>query len=338
MTITNKNNHKCRQNWKGFHYGKTSVSDQIAFGTCQGNIGNSHQSTWAILPSVFTARFHSGADLRSPGTAAILSDRLPWYSQYSSRLIGYQKGSVPQQNPAFHYPAKSPAQAAKKNVFQAILAKIFDNARDIGLIKTQDAQACIDSTGMEDHFVSRHFIMRQNHLSRRYRRWTKLTIVCHNKTHLIAGALVSKGPSTDCHNLEPAVEQALDNMPIDTLLADCGYDSESNHRLCRDRFGINWPVIAVNLRNLKYGSMTGYFRKLMKNRFPKKKYRQRWQVESIFSRFKRRLGYAMRARTDESRQTECFLRVLTYNLMVVLLTLKRAAYKAFLQSILIFDF
>ena len=166
--------------------------------------------------------------------------------------------------------------------------------------------------------------MRQNGCSRRYRRWTKLTIVCHTKTHLIAAAMVDKGPSTDCHNLPEAVEQALDNMPIDTLLADCGYDSELNHRLCRDRFGIGSPVIAVNPRNLKYGSMTGHFRRMMKSRFPKKKYRQRWQVESIFSRFKRRLGYAMRARTDGSRRTECFLRVLTYNLMVVLLTFKKS--------------
>ena len=166
--------------------------------------------------------------------------------------------------------------------------------------------------------------MRQNGHSRRYRRWTKLTIVCHSKTHLIAGAMVGKGPSTDCHNLAPAIEQALDNMPIDTLLADCGYDSESNHRLCRDRFGINSPVIAVNLRNLKYGSMTGHFRRLMRSRFPKKKYRQRWQVESIFSRLKRRLGSCMRARTDESRQAECFLRVLTYNLMILYLLFKKS--------------
>jgi len=338
MTIINKNNHKCRQNRKGFHYGKTSVSDQIAFGTCQRSVGNSHQSTWAILSSIFTARFHSGADFRNPGTSAILSDRLPWDSRFACGLIGSTESPFTKQATTLHHLAEGTAQAFKKNVFQGLLAKIFDNARTFGLIKTQDSHACIDSTGMEDHFVSRHFIMRQNGCSRRYRRWTKLTIVCHNKTHLIAGALVSKGPSTDCHNLAPAVEQALDNMSIDTLLADCGYDSESNHRLCRDHFGINRPVIAVNLRNLKYGSMTGHFRRLMKSRFPKKKYRQRWQVESIFSRFKRRLGYALRARTDESRQAECFLRVLTYNLMVVLLTLKRAVYKAFLQSILIFDF
>jgi len=332
MTIINKNNHKFSQNWKGLHYGKASVTGQITSGTGQGSISCSHQSAWAILASIFTARFHPDADFRNPGTAAILSDRLPRNSRSACGLIRSPGDPFTKQAATLYHLAEGTAAAFKKSIFTGLLAKIFDDARAVGLIKMQDSCACIDSTGLEDHFVSRHFIMRQNGCSRRYRRWTKLTIVCHSKTHLIAGALVGKGPSTDCHNLAPAVEQALDNMPIDTLLADCGYDSESNHRLCRDQFGIESPVIAVNPRNLKYGVTTGYFRRLMKSRFPKKKYRQRWQVESIFSRFKRRLGYALRARTDESRQSECFLRVLTYNLMVVLLTLKRAFYEPFLQS------
>jgi transposase len=329
MTIINKNNHKCHQNRKGFHNGKASITDQITFGSGQGSIGCSQRGAWDILPSIFTSRFYPGSGFCNTRTAAILSDRLPRDSCSACGLIGSAEGPFVKQAATLYHLAEGTAQAFKKNVFQGLLAKIFDNARAVGLIKTQDSHACIDSTGLEDHFVSRHFIMRQNGHSRRYRRWTKLTIVCQTKTHLIAGALVSKGPSTDCHNLEPAVEQALDNMTIDTLLADCGYDSESNHRLCRDRFGIDRPVIAVNPRNLKYGSMTGHFRRLMKSRFPKKKYRQRWQVESIFSRFKRRLGYAMRARTDESRQAECFLRVLTYNLMVVLLTFKKCFLRTF---------
>ena len=329
MTITNKNNHKYSQNRKGLHYGKTSITDQITGGVGQRSTGYGHRGTWAILAPLFTSRFYTGSNFHNTRTAPVLSDRLSRGSRTACGLIRSAKSPFAKKAATLYHLAKGTAAAFKKNIFQGLLAKIFDNARAIGLIKTKDSHACIDSTGMEDHYVSRHFIMRQNGSSRRYRRWTKLTIVCHTKTHLIAAAIVDKGPSTDCHNLPEAVQQALNNMPIDTLLADCGYDSELNHRLCRDQFGIGSPVIAVNPRNLKYGSMTGHFRRLMKSRFPKKKYRQRWQVESIFSRFKRRLGYAMRARTDESRKGECFLRVLTYNLMVVLLTLKRAIYKSF---------
>lgn len=324
MTIIDISSNIYSPKWKGLHYDQAAVYDQVATGCGKAGLCDSTTDSSILLRPSLTARFHPGPDFRNPCAAAILPDRLSRHSQYSRRFFRYQEPAGTQEAAALHYPAKSPAQAFKKNIFQGLLAKIFDNAAVIGLINKQDNHACIDSTGLEDHFVSRHFIMRQTGRTKRYRRWTKLTIVCHSKTHLIASALVGKGPSTDCHNLAPAVEQALGNMPIDTLLADCGYDSEGNHRLCRDRFGINRPVIAVNPRNLKYGSMTGHFRRMMRSRFPRKKYRQRWQVESIFSRFKRRLGSCMRARTDESRQAECFLRVLTYNLMILYLLFKKS--------------
>ncbi len=48
-----------------------------------------------------------------------------------------------------------------------------------------------------------------------------------------------------------------------------------------------------------------------------RKYRQRWQVESAFSRHKRRLGAALRARTDLAQEQECWLRVLTHNIMLL---------------------
>jgi hypothetical protein len=46
-------------------------------------------------------------------------------------------------------------------------------------------------------------------------------------------------------------------------------------------------------------------------------YGQRWQVESAFSRHKRLLGAALRARSHAARERECFLRVLTHNIMLL---------------------
>jgi len=167
-------------------------------------------------------------------------------------------------------------------------------------------------------------LKRRDGRTQKYRRWTKLTVVCENKSHLIASALVSAGPSTDCHYLEPAVADAVEHIPITTLLADSGFDAEYNHRLCRDKFGIRSTIIKVNDRNLKYSRTKGLFRQKMKEQFPAKKYRQRWQIEAVFSRFKRRLGNSLTARTNVSRIAECLLRVLTYNLMVVLLTFQKS--------------
>jgi hypothetical protein len=55
----------------------------------------------------------------------------------------------------------------------------------------------------------------------------------------------------------------------------------------------------------------------MRRRFPKLKYRQRWQVESACSRHKRLLGAALRSRSDPAQEREGRLRVLTHNLMLL---------------------
>jgi len=55
----------------------------------------------------------------------------------------------------------------------------------------------------------------------------------------------------------------------------------------------------------------------MKKHFDKELYNQRWQIESAFSRNKRLSGSALKARTEQSRERECFLRILTHNLMII---------------------
>ena len=58
----------------------------------------------------------------------------------------------------------------------------------------------------------------------------------------------------------------------------------------------------------------------MKKRFHKRKYHQRWQAESAFSRHKRRLGSSLRGRSESSRERECYVRVLTHNIMLLAAT------------------
>lgn len=73
------------------------------------------------------------------------------------------------------------------------------------------------------------------------------------------------------------------------------------------------------------GPFGGKYRNQMVRRFRprpegsrhKRVYGQRWQVESAFSRHKRWLGSALFGRSDESRTRECYLRVLTHNIMLL---------------------
>jgi Transposase DDE domain len=151
---------------------------------------------------------------------------------------------------------------------------------------------------------------------KQYRPWTKLTIVCHNSTHLIAAADVRVGPCNDSPAFGPTVGEAVERLPIDRLLGDGGYDSEGNHQRCRE-LGIRSSVIPVNNRGRDPQAITGKYRRQMLRRFPRRIYGRRWQVESVISRFKRVLGCELTARTAAGRERECYCRVITHDLSIL---------------------
>ncbi len=174
----------------------------------------------------------------------------------------------------------------------------------------------MDATGLESRHVSRYYVWRKGQKRNTWHRWPKLTVVCHSQSHLWAGAFVSWGPSQDSPQFPPAIRQACRNVRFDRLLADAAYDAEHNHVLCRQELGIRSTVIPARKRNSQKWP-TAKYRRQMKCRFHRRIYGNRWQVESSFSRNKRRLGSTLRARHWPSQQSEILLRVLTHNLMIL---------------------
>ena len=195
-----------------------------------------------------------------------------------------------------------------------MLDAVFERATEGGL--SADGAASLDATGLESRHISRHFLARSGRM-KRYRRYPKLTILCQNATHLIAGVSVRAGPCNDSPDLGPVVRQAARRLKIQTLYADAAYDCEANHRLCREELGIGQTVIPINDRGRPEAIPQGAYRRQMKQQFPAESFGQRWQVESVFSQLKRRLGPALRSRSEQARTNECFLRVLTHNLMIL---------------------
>jgi len=173
----------------------------------------------------------------------------------------------------------------------------------------------VDATGLESRHISRHFLRRQSRM-KRYRRYPKLTAACDNASHLIAGVDLSLGPCNDAPGFEPAIRQAAEHLSLRRVMADAAYDSEALHVLCRKELGAQTTAIPINLRGWD-GEPTSPYRRLMHRRFPRRIFGQRWQSESVFSRFKRRLGEALTARSHTRRHQEALLRVLTYNLMIL---------------------
>jgi hypothetical protein len=180
---------------------------------------------------------------------------------------------------------------------------------------------------MESHHTSRYFFKRagRKHSSRL---WTKLTIVCDTQSHFLTAATVSLGPANDSPQFRPAMAQAALGVSWDRVLADAAFDSEENHRYGREGLGVRSTVIPLNGRNggrkwpqTRYRrQMVKRFRKKPKGSRHKRVYGQRWQAESVFSRHKRLLGSALRGKSDASRERECYLRVLTHNVMLLAAT------------------
>jgi transposase len=112
------------------------------------------------------------------------------------------------------------------------------------------------------------------------------------------------------------MREAASLIAFDRLLGDAGYDAEHNHRLCREELKIRSTVIRLNRRCGRKWPRSRY-RRQMKARFFRRVYGERWQVESSFSRHKRKLGSSLRSRRWCNQKKECLLRVLTHNLMIL---------------------
>jgi transposase len=166
----------------------------------------------------------------------------------------------------------------------------------------------------------------ENYESTQYRRWPKLAVVCDCGNHLVLWAITTRGPSVDISQFQKTLTLAIRRYRLKHILADAGYDSESNHRFARDKHNIRSTIPP------KHGRPTtrpfrGKYRRPMQRRFNRKAYGQRWQVETVFSMIKRNQGDVLRARTYWSQKREMLLKVLTHNIGIILL-IKELFYRA----------
>jgi hypothetical protein len=146
----------------------------------------------------------------------------------------------------------------------------------------------------------------------------KLTLVCHQQSHLIIAARVSHSPSQDYPGFRTVLREAAQIVHFEKVMADAAYDGESNHVLCHEELGIPSCIIpARRWKRRRRSAPKTQYRKQMHNHFPKRAYRQCNQVESVISRNKRQLGASVRARRWFTQKRECLLKVVAHNLMIV---------------------
>jgi hypothetical protein len=177
----------------------------------------------------------------------------------------------------------------------------------------------LDSTGLWLSHASRYFDRRAER-GRKQRGWLKWALVLWIEPQMLLAQRARPGPAGDFGDLVPLVGAAHAVLPFERLVADAGYDSEANHRFCREGLGVDSLIPAKKRRSVRVVATTPYRREMARrlgapgDEEARRTYRQRWKAETVMSVAKRRWGEALSARLDETQAAQALLRGVVYNL------------------------
>jgi transposase len=106
------------------------------------------------------------------------------------------------------------------------------------------------------------------------------------------------------------------------VVADAGYDSEAIHCIARqdmDILSIIPPLSGRHTHKRPSGRWRRWMKRLLRTKRARRRcgYTQRWQVETVNSMIKRRLGSFCRGKSPLSRQRDLRLKALVHNLMIL---------------------
>ncbi len=235
--------------------------------------------------------------------------------------------------PHFTTPQKAAAKLMNDALIRKLLTQTIDDfyprRKSAAALDDDDLawvvrleQAAGDSTGFESRHCSRYFTRRRKRGKNKdepvsYCRFPKLGVVIDCASHLILSTLRGVGPKPDVDELKPMMEQMATNVLFDQMLLDAGYDSEGNHVLTRETYGIE-SIIPAKAGRPTTKLPTGRWRWLMATQFDEESYGQRWQVETVMFMLKSRQGESLTARSDQARRQEMGLMAITHNVMIVL--------------------
>ena len=178
----------------------------------------------------------------------------------------------------------------------------------------------LDSTGLWLPHASRYFERRAER-GRRQRGWLKWALAMSVEPRLLLAQRVRPGPAGDFGDLVPLAGAAHAALPFERLVADAGYDSEANHRFCREQLRVDSLIPAKKRRSVRVVATTPYRQETVRrlgepggDGEARRAYRQRWKAETVVSVVKRRWGEALSARLDPTQAAQALLRGVVYNL------------------------
>lgn len=192
------------------------------------------------------------------------------------------------------------------------LAALAASAASDGLV------VAVDSTGLRESAASYHYIRTMSLRSdsrgtesRAVRRHLKHTVAVDTATLMILASSSVPGPGGDADKLVPVLSKAA-GFDIAAVVADKGYDSESNRRFVRYELGAE-SHIPVRRTQSHAAQQHGQLRRRQLAVFDAAVYARRPLVETTHASEKRTMDDLVRARLPAGKRNEVALGDLAYN-------------------------
>ena len=176
------------------------------------------------------------------------------------------------------------------------------------------ARVAVDATGLAQGAVSTFFVRRMHHHGQKplpWRHWLKWVVGADLEQQFLLSQSARRGPWNDCASLPTIVEAASRQTRIGLVLADAEFDSERNHIYIRSQLGAQSVIPAK--RGKKTWRIHGV-RAEMRRAFPRRIYRRRALIESLFSSVKRKLSARAPGRSLHMQTRQALLLGLSFNL------------------------
>jgi hypothetical protein len=257
----------------------------------------------ASLLAALLLREHLRLTYRAAEDLLRLSDRL-------RRLLGFR--IVPDHSTLWWFGRRHLSPSVAAAVMRETVERAAGRLRGPRLV-------ALDSTGLWLSHASRWFERRAER-GRGQRGWLKWALAMWVGPQLLLAQRVRPGPAGDFGDLVPLAAAARAVLPFERLVADAGYDSEANHRFCREDLGADSLIPAKKRRSVRVVATTPYRQEMVRrlgepgDEEARRTYRQRWKAETVMSVVKRRWGGALSARLDDTQHAQALLRGLVYNL------------------------
>ena len=144
------------------------------------------------------------------------------------------------------------------------------------------------------------------------RKFVKMSAISDMKSQIICAIKIRHRTRHDSIDFIPLLQKANGIIPIGTVVADKGYDSEKNH-VVANNLGIA-SIIPPRYEYVPVYKTRGYHRKMLKRKgYDSVTYHQRNKCETIFSVIKRMFGDNVTSRKISTQNRELMYRVIAYN-------------------------